>query len=261
MNYGLHLSASGVLTNLYRQDVYANNLANVKTIGFKHDLAMIHQRDPEALEEQFGSELRNDLLDRLGGGVWAGPQRIAFGAAQLESTGGQLDLALQSEKTFFNIAATNPRTGQAAVRLTRDGRFTRNDDGYLVTGTNGDRVLDENDKPIVLPEGGTVHVDSTGRMMIDGEEVAVLGVSTVNNVDDLVKQGGNLFAWEGGADPRKPAENSGIRQGYVETSSVDPIKALMQLISATKAVTGNGNLIRYHDALMDRAVNTFGRVA
>ena len=40
MNYGMHLSASGVLTNMYRQDVFANNLANVGSIGFRYLAAM-----------------------------------------------------------------------------------------------------------------------------------------------------------------------------------------------------------------------------
>jgi flagellar basal-body rod protein FlgF len=261
MNYGLYLSASGVLTNLYRQDVYANNLANVKTVGFKHDLAMVRQRDSEAIEEQFGPMLRNDLLDKLGGGVWAGPQRVAFGASSLEQTGSPMDLALQSEKTFFNIGITDPKSGQTQVRLTRDGRFARDDDGYMITITGGHRVLDEEDKPIQLPTDAKIHVTATGQIFAGDDEITRLGVSTVTDMDGLIKQGQNLYAWQGDKDPRKSIEDARIRQGYVETSSVDPIKALMQLISATKAVTGNGNLIRYHDSLMDKAVNTLGRVA
>ena len=68
MNYGLYLSASGVLTNLYRQDVFSNNLANVETVGFKQDLPSIRQRAPESIEQQFGSDVSKRLLDKLGGG-------------------------------------------------------------------------------------------------------------------------------------------------------------------------------------------------
>ena len=71
MNYGLYLSASGVLTNMYRQDVFANNLANASTVGFKRDLAAISQRDPESIEGGHAMQWRNDLLDELGGGVFA----------------------------------------------------------------------------------------------------------------------------------------------------------------------------------------------
>ena len=87
MNYGLYLSASGVLTNTYRQDVFANNLANVETPGFKPDLPSIRQRDPEAIEDNLGFQGSNELLDRLGGGVLAGQQRINFNQGTLRPTG------------------------------------------------------------------------------------------------------------------------------------------------------------------------------
>ena len=92
MNYGLHLSAQGVLANLYRQDVFANNLANMGTVGFKRDLAMISQRSPEALEDAHPFELQNGLLDRLGGGVFAGPQQVLFSQGSMQKTNSPLDV-------------------------------------------------------------------------------------------------------------------------------------------------------------------------
>jgi flagellar basal body rod protein FlgG len=59
---------------------------------------------------------------------------------------------------------------------------------------------------------------------------------------------------------RQVIEAPTLTVGAVEGSGTDPIKAMMQLASATKQVTGNANLIRYHDILMDRAVNVLGRV-
>ena len=50
MNYGLYLSASGVLTSMHRQDVIANNLANVATVGFKPDDVTLMARQPERIE-------------------------------------------------------------------------------------------------------------------------------------------------------------------------------------------------------------------
>lgn len=101
MNYGLYLSASGVLTNMYRQDVIANNLANVETVGFKLDLPSIRQRDPESIEDSFGSDVSKRLLDKLGGGVLAAQQRINFSPGPIEKTGAPLDVALDSPGAFF----------------------------------------------------------------------------------------------------------------------------------------------------------------
>lgn len=255
MNYGLYLSASGVLTNLYRQDVFANNLANVETVGFQRDLAAIRQRSAESVEGQFAGDVSHELLDRLGGGVFAGPQRISFAPGPQENTGGPLDVAINTEKTFFNVATDK------GIRLTRDGRFSRDAEGYLVTIAGGHRVLDDGDAPIELGEGGEVIIDPSGRIFVEGQNVARLGLKSVSDTDQLTKRGQNLLGWTGAEDIRIDAPGATVRQGFVEASGVDPIQTLMNLIAATKAVSGNGNLIRYHDTLMDRAVNTLGRVA
>ena len=260
MNYGLYLSASGVLTNLYRQDVYANNLANVKTVGFKRDLAAARQRDPESVEDQLGGRVSNRLLDRLGGGVLAARGRISFAPGSLQETGSDLDMALTGRNTFFAVAATDA-SGAEQVRLTRDGRFARDPNGQLVTVAGGHKVLDDKGQPISLPPVGKVHVDEAGNISVGEDQVATMQVASVADTTQLTKRGQGLFAWQGNVDPRQPAETPDVRQGFVETSGVDPIMALMDLINATKAVTSNANLIRYHDLLMDRAVNTLGSVA
>ena len=258
MNYGLYLSASGVLTNLHRQDVFANNLANVKTAGFKPDLPAIKQRDPEVVEDQLGYDVSQRLLDRLGGGALVGPAQIDFKPGSMSTTGRPLDLALTQKNQFFVVQATDPNTGQVQIALTRTGQFTRNHAGELVNA-NGNRVLDVNDNPIVLPEGD-VRIDPAGRVLQDGELAAQLQVAQVDDLAQLQKRGQNLFSFRG-QDPRQLADNPAIEVGVLENSGVDPITSLMQLIAATKAATSNAEMIRYHDTLMDRAVNTLGRIA
>lgn len=261
MNYGLYLSASGLMTNLYRQDVSANNLANVNTVGFKRDLAAIQQRDAEAVEEGLGSEVRHELLDLLGGGALAGLQRISFTPGPFQETGNPLDAALESPEAFFAVLGRDPGSGQERVRLTRDGRFARDGEGYLVTIAGGQRVLDPNDQPIQIPSGGVVTISQSGQLLRDGEPVGQIQVTGVGDREQLVKQGQNLYGFAGEADGRTAASLATVRSGFVEASGVDPIQELMQMIEATKAATANGNLIRYHDLLMDRAVNVLGRVA
>lgn len=259
MNYGLYVSASGAMTNLYRQDVYANNLANVNTVGFKADLADMRQRAPESIEDQLGFDVSHRLLDRLGGGVLAGPQRVDMSPGQLTETGNPLDVALSEEGRFFAVRSVDPQSGEAQVRLTRDGRFTRNEAGELVTAT-GHRVLDANDQPITLPSGGPVRIDAAGRVLVNGEPAARLQVAEVADPQQLEKRGAGLFAFDG-AGPRQILDNPTVKAGYVEASGVDPISTLMRLIAATKSVSSNATMMRHHDNLMDKAVNTLGRVA
>ena len=259
MNYGLYLSASGVMTNMHRQDVFANNLANVETTGFKSRIPDLTHRAPEAVEDKVDFDVSKRLLERLGGGVFAGPQRIDTTVGQIQQTGNPLDAALTDENSFFAVRATDPDTGQNQVRLTRDGRFTRNDAGQLVTPA-GHPVLNADDEPIQVPGTAPVRINHAGELIQNGEPIDRVQVARINDPQQLQHQGAGMFAFEG-ADPRNILENPSVKAGAVEGSAVDPMTTLMRLIGATKSVGGNAQMIKYHDTLMNRAVNTLGRVA
>ncbi len=259
MNYGLYLSASGVLTNLYRQDVFANNLANVETIGFKPDVASMRQRRPEAIEDRMSSDLSHRLLDHLGGGALAGQQRIDFQPGPLRVTNDAHDVALTDQNSFFVVRHTDPETNQISIRLTRDGRMSRDAAGYLVL-PSGHRVLDNHDRPIEINASQPFRIEADAHIVQGDDRIARLQVAQVADPMVLRKQGQNLFAFEG-PDPRQIVEDPVVHPGALEASAVDPIHALMRLIAASKAAMGNAQMIRYHDLLMDRAVNQLGRVA
>lgn len=260
MNYGLYLSASGVQASLYRQDVFAHNLANVETPAFKPDIPGVQQRAPESIEDGFGGALRHNLLDRLGGGVFAGPQRISFDAGPARQTGSPLDLMLGGEDTFFAVEREGGPAGEQAIHLTRDGRFQLDQEGFLVTTAGQHYVLDANDQRIQLDEGGPVSIASDGSVLEGDEVVAQLQVTEVSDRDALRKRGQSLFAMPDGRDLRTEAADPSVRSGFLEGSGVDPIRAMLKVVAATKSATGNANMIRYHDLTMDRAVNVLGRV-
>ena len=260
MNYGLYLSASGVLTNMYRQDVFSNNLANVATVGFKVDKPAIRQRDPEAIENNLSLDVRKDMLERLGGGVFAHPAATSFTAAQLTRTDQPLDVALDTDNTFFAVEQIDAQ-GTVSTALTRNGAFMLDSAGYLVTASGGHRVLDDSNQPIEIgDQARDVVFDSTGRIHVDGQIIGNIQVARVDDTASLEKIGHNLLKWNGD-DPREILEGPAVRSGYLEASGVDPIKALMDVIAATRAVSSNAEMIRYQDGLMEQAVNTLGRVA
>jgi len=115
MNYGLYLSAMGVLANSQRQDVIANNLANSETIGFKKDLALFQQQRTEA---QISGHRResNDLLEPLGGGLVPTGTTLDLSQGPIEATGNPLDVAIAGDG-YFAV-----RSGDRMM-LTRAGRF------------------------------------------------------------------------------------------------------------------------------------------
>jgi len=127
--YGLYLSATGVLTNSYRQDVIANNLANAQTVGFKRSLALFQQRRTEAQSPDAAdlSDQTDPLLEHIGGGLLLAPTAIDHSQGTLEQTGQNLDLAIHGDG-FFAV-----QDGKQ-TRLTRDGRFLVDSDGHLILG-------------------------------------------------------------------------------------------------------------------------------
>lgn len=256
MNYGLYLSASGVLANMYRQDVFANNLANANTVGFKREIPNIQPREAEAIEDGFGFDVAKRMLDRLGGGVFAGPQRISFAASSLQKTGNPLDVALDDPHAFFAVQSSE----SIMPMLTRDGRLTPNGEGVLVMAVNGRPILGPNDDLIRLSLDGPVEIDRNGRVHQSGKIVAQLQITGVHDLSRLAKVGEGLFQIGGEGDLRKEPTQATVKVGFVESSGVDPIQSLLKLVKSTRAITSNGTLIRYHDQLMDRAVNVLGRV-
>lgn len=267
MNYGLYLSAGGVLASMHRQDVVANNLANVNTVGFKPDQVAIMSRLPERLESgAFGAGLVEPadpqwMLEQLGGGQFIAPSRVDLRQGPLQGTGNDLDLAIQGDG-FFVVNAS--KTGDAkGLRLTRDGRFSINADGELTMAATGHRVMDDKDQPIKLDRAAAVTIDQRGRIMQHGETIATLGFASVRDRAALTKEGDNLiqFTASGGKPAQRTAASGAILQRQIETSAVDPVLALNELINASRAVQANITMMQYHDNILGQVINTYGRVA
>lgn len=256
MNYGLYISASGALTNMARQDVYSNNLANVTTAGFKPDVFSIRTRAAVRQEDNLGHLDSNAMLERLGGGVLPMPTRIDLTPSALERTGNNLDVAIDGEG-FFAVRAG---TSDDPIRLTRDGRLTLNSEGVLVRATDGAPVLDAGDAEIQLDRNATPSIDTDGTIRQNGVPVARLGVWTIPDAGAMVREGQGLFTTLGPLDDARIEAHGAVQQGHVEMSGVNPIHALMQVTSASRAAQSNLRMISYFDNTMGMAISQLGRV-
>lgn len=256
MNYGLHISASGMLTSLYRQDVASNNLANINTAGFKPDLAFAIQRDAARIEDGLASLPSNRLLERLGAGAMLAPNRVSLEQGPLQTTTNPLDLAIDGEGFFV---VRDEGEGPGALRLTRDGRFTRDASGRLVMAASGLPVMDESGSPITIPEGAAVTVDADGSIRQGGETIARLRLVRVTDPAAIAKHGHSLMSAP--AHALAPGAPGMVRQHAVEGAAIDPIGAMMAVASASRDAEANAGMIRSHDHLMDRAINVLGRIS
>ena len=256
MNYGLQISASGVLTNLHRLDVFGNNLANLNTPGFKADSPAIRQRDPARIEDGVMHLPSNRLLEELGAGAQLGQTRVSFLPGPLAQTGQDFDLAITGDG-FFRVGVTE--NGVAGERYTRNGRLTRNAQGMLVTATEGLAVLDDNGRPISVGTDGRIQVNADGVVSQNGQSLGRIGLVDFADRDALIKRGDSLF--EAGPDAgRRPADGR-IVQGSIERSGVSEIGALLAVQGASRAVQSNMGMIATHDRLMEQAISRLGRLA
>jgi flagellar basal-body rod protein FlgF len=253
MNYGLYLSATGVLTNSYRQDVIANNIANAETVGFKRDVALFRQRLTEA-EAQRRPDLRHELFDLVGGGHLLAPTVVDQSQGALELTGSNLDAAIAGSG-YFAVRDGNE------IKLTRDGRFMIGRDGHLILANgSGQKVLDRNQRPIPLDglRADQLTISERGEITQDGQLVAQLGVFDVPDPGQLRKEGGTLLSYP---EPRQIRSVAGtVHGGFLERSNVDPTVEMTRLMESQRQLEANANMIRYQDQTLGRLVNEVGKI-
>ena len=254
MIYGLYLSAAGVMTSSYRQDVISNNLANVETIGFRRDVPTFRQRLTAAQQNPADSQHTDALLEQIGGGTFADPTSIDLASGDLKTTGRQLDAAIIG-RGFFTVAGPD---GQPS--LTRDGRFQMDRTGRMTLSNNqASPVLDNQGNPIVLDPTEPVLISSTGAVQQPGRQPIQLGLVDVSNPQLLRKQGDSLLTV---TDPTTVAPASPtIATGTLEQSNVDAPSELVALMNAQRDLQANVNMIETQDAMLDKLVNDAGKIS
>ena len=251
MNYGLYLSASALRVQEQRQEVIANNLANVNTPSFKRDLTVVRSRQSAPDERNVPWYMTVPVLDDVRGGLRNGGTHTDFSQAALLQTGQDLDVALQGEG-FFSIEVDDQ------TQYTRDGRFAREPGtDYLITAAGRQRVLDETGEPIYLP-AGEVNITTRGTIFVNGERTAQLAVTRFTNPRDLRKVGQNAYS----ASPSAAKQPAGalVRQKSVETSGVEPTKTLVRMLTAQRTYEASAKMIQFADSMLGRAVNDIARI-
>lgn len=255
MNYGLFMSASGTLNALYRMDVAANNLANSETAGFKPEITTTQFRQSASIED--GLDLpSNALLEKLGGGVFAAPNKVNWRPGALETTKNDLDIAILGNGFFRIRSGDGSKSG-----ITRDGRLSLNASGQLVQASSGMLVANDSGDPITIRTNAPVRIDGRGIISQNGNIVGRIGFVDVpdSQRDGLRKQGESMYKLDEGVETT-PATGQ-IVQRSIEKSSADPIRVMLDISQAERAASSGSRMIQIHDEVMQRAITTFGRLA
>ncbi|WP_373002348.1 flagellar hook-basal body protein [Sulfurimonas sp.] len=265
MQSGYYSSAAGMVTQFNRLDTIANNLANVNTVGFKEDNLIVG--DFQRLYKEARDELPNvnhseDGAQFLNRAMTKAPQVVDsytdFSVGNTQQTNNDMDFALSREGLFFLV-----KTPQG-VRLTRDGSFTKDDEGKLITKSGyevlpndyfeagGNITFNEDENIIKVDKHGQMYKNIPNSVnLVQGSH---LFIAQPDNVAFLKKEGDNLYRYDGMTDLKSLDQTEAVMQGFVEKSNVNAVKMMTQMIETNR-------LVGMYQKAMDTQMNDMNRDA
>lgn len=258
MDPALHTSATGMQAQQTRTDVIANNLANVNTTGFKRSRAHFEDLLYQTLQgpATLGSRDTEQLpAVQVGLGTRLTSVQRVDSQGSLEQTSRPLDLAIEGEG-YFEVQLPNGNTA-----FTRDGSLQVSDQGVLVTN-QGYAIQ----PPIKVPrEATSVTISETGVVTANGiagaggtQELGRIELARFANPSGLESMGQNLFSQTtSSGDPIKglPTENGNgrIAQGYLESSNVEIVTEMVDMITAQRAYEINSKAVKNSEDMAQTA--------
>ena len=254
---GLYTAMSGGTATSKQLDITANNLANINTNAYKKDktifkeqLAKINFEDITQAQAE-DAEFPPRVLPIDKHNVLVEETYTDFTQGMLEKTNNPLNVALNG-KGFFKV-----NTPQG-IRYTRDGNFIISKDGILVT-SDGYSVLDENENEIELGNKKTITINENGSIYSDKQEVGKLATISFNNLASLKKIGKNLYE-QTDKNATEIQSEASVLQGFLESSNVNPVEEMVNLISLQRQFELNGKAIESFSETDKKATGDLGRV-
>jgi flagellar basal-body rod protein FlgF/flagellar basal-body rod protein FlgG len=217
-------------------DTIANNLANSSTSGFRERHTTF-----SAVLAGSGQQLNSQLNAVTNSYGLLGDSHLDMQAGSLQQTGNNLDVAIDGPG-FLTVQT------KSGVAYTRNGSLQVTNTGQLVTAT-GDAVLGTNG-PITIPSGASVTISSDGTVSTDGAVAGKLRVVEFTPGADPQSLGASNYA----VDQKNVVDSptSQVRQGMVESSNVNPVSSVVELINAQRALEGMRHALTMIDSEIDK---------
>ncbi|MBR1028659.1 flagellar basal-body rod protein FlgG [Bradyrhizobium liaoningense] len=258
----LHTAATGMAAQELNVQVISNNIANLRTTGFKkqtaafQDLIYEHVRRVGAQASEQGTIVPVGV--DIGGGVKTVGTPRSMTQGTLSQTGNDLDLAISGEG-FFKILMPD-----GTFQYTRDGTFQMDNQGRVVTA-QGNPVqptitIPNNASGLAVNEQGQVSVTLPGSSTsaVQGQ----IGVTRFINKAGLQPVGNNQFVETPSSGPPQDgtANSEGygkVTQGSLEQANVDVVSEMSDLIAAQRAYEMNAKVISAADQMMQSTTALF----
>lgn len=261
---GIYTALSGAMAQNLKLETTANNLANINTPAFKKDQQVFreyltaYEKSPEVIQVPKVHASIESFYDMQGGDKsYVDPigTYTQFTQGSLKSTGNSLDVAIEGSG-FFEVATPQ------GVRLTRSGSFSVDGLGQLVT-KDGYPIL-KKAEPGVAPEeriikinrSAQIGISASGEMTQNNEPVGKLSLVEVANNNVLQKEGQSLYSFRPNQVAQvSPVANPNLHQGFIETSNVNIVQEMTDMIMATRLFESTQKAMQAYDTMADKLVN------
>ncbi|AKZ63001.1 flagellar basal body rod protein FlgG [Herbaspirillum hiltneri N3] len=250
----LWIAKTGLDAQQTQLDVISNNLANTSTNGFKRSRAVFEDlmyqtlRQPGAQSSQ-QTQLPSGL--QIGTGVRPVATERIHTQGNTNQTNNDKDVAIQGAG-FFQVLMPDGTT-----QYTRDGSFQSDAQGQLVTSSGyvvqPPITMPANMTKLTIGRDGTVSIMQAGSTATT--QIGTLQIATFINPAGLESKGENLYAEtaaSGTPAPNTPGTNGAgaLWQGYVETSNVNVVEEMVNMIQTQRAYEMNSKAITTSDQML-----------
>jgi flagellar basal-body rod protein FlgF len=218
MDSGYYAASTALISRMQALDTIANNLANTSTSGYRSEQNVFSS----VLASKGGSSDSplNQAINNYG--IMSGTT-LDQSQGALQKTGNQLDLGIEGSGYFAVQTA-------GGVVYTRNGAFQVSSKGQLVT-SHGDAVLGDKGPISILP--GAITISADGTISSNGALSGKLKVVDFPQGTQLTSAGDTYYAAP--ANTAIAAKNAAVRQGMLESSNVNPIASMVELVTAQRA--------------------------
>lgn len=259
MHPALWISKTGLDAAQTDVAVVSNNLANASTVGFKKDRAIFEDLLYQNINQPGGrssadTEMPSGLM--LGSGSKVVATQKAHTQGNLLTTENALDMSIQG-RGYFEILQPD-----GTIAYTRNGQFSLNDQGQIVTSGAGFLLqpgiaVPEDAQQITISQEG--EVSATIRGQADPQVLGQLNISDFVNPTGLQPTGQNLYvetASSGAPIQGVPGlQGLGtISQGTLETSNVNVTEELVNLIESQRLYEMNSKVISSVDQMLGQVI-------
>ncbi|MCF6444680.1 flagellar basal-body rod protein FlgG [Nereida sp. MMG025] len=251
----LQIAATGMTAQQMRVETISNNLANMNTTGYnarRAEFADLHYQQatrPGTINAADGTAVPTGV--QLGLGVRASAVSLELAQGTVSPTGGDLDIAIEGQG-YLEVTLPSGISG-----YTRDGALKRSAEGQIVTSDGNpvvpDITIPNDTRSISINSAGEVYAYFNDR--VEPELLGQLTLAGFANPKGLEAIGSNLFLETNAsgapfaAEPGRDGLGS-LRQGYLESSSVDAVREITELIEAQRGYEMNAKIITAADQML-----------